>query len=122
MVLNSRKKFQPFRKTKTRPTSEFASKKSMIYTTNRENYMKDTSRDYDIPLSQRQKPCNCGDRMWFNTYCGAWVCDNCGKHDGLARCFCGWAESGGDGHAELVEMGETIGDEYPDGGGFFDNG
>jgi len=35
----------------------------------------------------------------------ALVCDN---HQNLARCFCGWSESGGDGRQELIEMGETI--------------
>jgi len=44
----------------------------------------------------------------FNRYCGATVCADCDDHKGLARCFCGWAKSGGDGYRELVEMGETI--------------
>jgi hypothetical protein len=26
----------------------------------------------------------------------------------MARCFCGWSLSGGDGRAELEEMGEVI--------------
>ena len=34
-------------------------------------------------------------------YCGANVCDDCEYHDGLARCYCGWSESGGDGRQEL---------------------
>jgi hypothetical protein len=32
-------------------------------------------------------------------YCGAWVCEKCGNHLGLARCHCGWAASGGGGDA-----------------------
>jgi hypothetical protein len=44
----------------------------------------------------------------FNRYCGAQVCEDCDDHKGLARCFCGWARSGGDGYRELVELGETI--------------
>ena len=44
----------------------------------------------------------------MSRYCGARVCDDCGDHQGLARCFCGWSRSGGNGRAELVEMGETI--------------
>jgi hypothetical protein len=44
--------------------------------------------------------------------CGAAICDSCGWHKGLARCFCGWSASGGNGRSELVELGETIGDEY----------
>lgn len=43
----------------------------------------------------------------FSRYCGARVC-GCGDHKGLARCFCGWSASGGDGRRELIEMGETI--------------
>jgi len=41
-------------------------------------------------------------------YCGAWVCSECGNHWGLARCYCGWSRSGGDGRRELIEMGERI--------------
>lgn len=44
----------------------------------------------------------------FDRHCGAWVCNECEHHQGLARCYCGWSVSGGDGRAELVEMGETI--------------
>lgn len=46
----------------------------------------------------------------FNRYCGAQVCSNedCNHHKGFVRCFCGWSASGGDGRAELIEMGETI--------------
>lgn len=46
--------------------------------------------------------------MAFSRYCGAHVCLVCDRHAGLARCYCGWAESGGDGRAELVELGEVI--------------
>lgn len=49
---------------------------------------------------------------WFNNHCGARVCDHCRNHKHLARCFCGWSESGGDGRRELVEMGEQIDDDY----------
>jgi hypothetical protein len=44
----------------------------------------------------------------FSRYCGARVCADCEDHEGLARCYCGWSAGGGDGRAELVEMGETI--------------
>jgi len=44
----------------------------------------------------------------FSRYCGAHVCDDCGDHKGLARCYCGWSQSGGNGRTELIEMGETI--------------
>lgn len=40
--------------------------------------------------------------------CGVRICMECGEHKGLARCFCGWSEDGGDGRRELEEMGETI--------------
>jgi hypothetical protein len=52
--------------------------------------------------------CGCSGRYEFNPDCGAHVCLSCGNHKGLCRCYCGWAASGGDGCAELVEMGETI--------------
>ena len=33
-------------------------------------------------------------------YYGAYVCDECGAHRGLERCYCGWSVT--------EEMGETI--------------
>lgn len=27
---------------------------------------------------------------FFNSYCGAFVCNKCGSHHNLAKCFCGW--------------------------------
>lgn len=60
----------------------------------------------------REKECpKCRGTMTL-TQCGCFVCDDCDHHDGLARCFCGWSLSGGDGRAELEEMGETIDDDY----------
>jgi len=47
----------------------------------------------------------------MSRYCGVMVCDGCGEHKGLARCYCGWARLGGDGYRELIEMGETIEEE-----------
>lgn len=44
--------------------------------------------------------------------CGVRICYDCGDHKGLARCFCGWSASGGNGYAELVEMGEQIEEDY----------
>ena len=44
--------------------------------------------------------------------CGATVCWECGHHQGLARCYCGWSLSGGNGYQELIEMGETIEPDY----------
>jgi hypothetical protein len=43
----------------------------------------------------------------LDTFCGAKVCQVCDDHLGLARCYCGWSRSGGDGLRELVEMGEV---------------
>jgi hypothetical protein len=48
-----------------------------------------------------------GTAEWID-YCAARVCWKCDKHHGLTRCYCGWSESGGDGRAELVDLGETI--------------
>lgn len=54
----------------------------------------------------------CGqESSWFVAYCAAWVCGDCEHHQGLARCYCGWAASGGDGIQELVDRGEVIGEE-----------
>lgn len=55
------------------------------------------------------KMCTCGCSMEWSRHCGAWVCtDRCGKHLGMARCFCGWSLSGRDGRVELEELGEQI--------------
>ena len=54
----------------------------------------------------------CQHQYKFRDYCGAKVCDGCSDHEGLARCYCGWAASGGDGWRELFEMGEQIDDDY----------
>ncbi len=51
---------------------------------------------------------HCGHVYYFDRYCGADICCNCGDHKGLARCYCGWSLSGGNGYTELVEAGETI--------------
>lgn len=56
----------------------------------------------------KTKDCECGGVMVLSRTCGVFVCEDCDKHEGLARCFCGWAADGGDGRAQLEEMGETI--------------
>jgi hypothetical protein len=54
-------------------------------------------------------PCDRGDHEYrFSPHCGAKVCDECNDHEGLARCYCGWARDGGNGRRQLEEMGETI--------------
>lgn len=43
-------------------------------------------------IVQKIEKCeSCGKRStsWSKS-CGALVCGDCGKHKGLARCFCGW--------------------------------
>jgi hypothetical protein len=61
----------------------------------------------------KTKKCpHCGDEMFMSGYCGAYVCDGCEYHDGLARCYCGWSASGGNGRQELEAMGETIEEDY----------
>jgi hypothetical protein len=52
--------------------------------------------------------CACGGSFRFEQYCGAWCCQECNNHRNLARCYCGWAMSGGDGREELLEMGERL--------------
>lgn len=59
-------------------------------------------------MPEQQHICKCGQQMEFSKHCGAWVCPECDHHEGLARCYCGWSASGGDGRKELEEMGETI--------------
>lgn len=56
--------------------------------------------------------CTCGGTYWSDRSCGADVCDKCRDHKGLARCYCGWSLSGGNGYTELIEAGETIEDDY----------
>jgi len=61
----------------------------------------------------------------FRNYCGASVCIDCDDHKGLARCFCGWSLSDGNGYNELLEAGETIEPDYGYGGyadSFLDDG
>jgi hypothetical protein len=59
----------------------------------------------------------------WNRGCGANVCivehvdktgwvEDCRDHDGLARCYCGWAKDGGDGRAQLQDMGENVDEDY----------
>jgi hypothetical protein len=48
----------------------------------------------------------------WNWVCGAQVCYDCGDHKGLARCYCGWAGSGGNGRQELLDIGEQLDDDY----------
>jgi hypothetical protein len=58
-------------------------------------------------------PCYRGDHNYdFNRHCAAQVCYDCRDHKGMARCWCGWSASGGNGYAELIEMGETIEEDY----------
>jgi len=53
-------------------------------------------------------PCEaCGGPMATDNGCGVAVCDKCDNHKGLARCFCGWSASGGNGLRELQDMGEN---------------
>jgi hypothetical protein len=54
----------------------------------------------------------CGAETERSDYCGVMVCTECDNHQGLVRCYCGWAASGGDGRAELLEMGEVVDDDY----------
>jgi hypothetical protein len=64
-------------------------------------------------MSSPDEPQRCGkcnDVIWFNAHCGAWVCESCGQHKGLARCYCGWAADGGDGREQLVDAGENLRD------------
>ena len=72
-------------------------------------YADETRRDEIIAGADLEK---CQHEYHLVRYCGADVCDHCGEHKGMDRCFCGWSRYGGDGRAELEEMGEQI-DEEP---------
>ena len=64
----------------------------------------------DTPRGKCER-CEKGE-YWMSRSCGAKVCDDCGHHHGLARCYCGWSADGTDGRRELLEMGETIEEDY----------
>lgn len=53
-------------------------------------------------------PTPCEHEYYRSRYCGVKICYSCNEHEGLARCYCGWSASGGDGRQELLEMGEEI--------------
>jgi hypothetical protein len=59
-------------------------------------------------MAEQIEKCSCGGEYERSSGCGVKVCDTCGDHKGLARCYCGWSANGGNGRAELEEMGETI--------------
>lgn len=64
-----------------------------------------------VPLPPIIKQCTCGGEAPFDRGCAAYVCLECGHHDGMCRCWCGWSTSGADGYRELIECGETIEEE-----------
>lgn len=59
-------------------------------------------------MAERVKVCSCGGEKRWSKSCYTMVCENCEDHDGLARCFCGWAKDGDNERQQLEEMGETI--------------
>lgn len=64
-------------------------------------------------MSELSKCEECGRKaVDFQRYCGARVCLECGHHQHLARCYCGWSVSGGNGYQELQECGEQIEEDY----------
>lgn len=69
-----------------------------------------TPVERNATTGERFKRCTCGGIALWQDYCAAYVCD-CGAHVDLARCYCGWSQSGGDGRRELIEMGERLGDD-----------
>jgi len=56
----------------------------------------------------------CGSSTTLSRSCGVRICDDddCNGHNGLVRCYCGWAADGGNGYTQLREMGEQIEDDY----------
>ena len=62
-------------------------------------------------ITEKTKPCDkeeCGGTAYYERSCASYVCDGCGTHVGLARCWCGYSRHGSDGRRELLEMGEQI--------------
>lgn len=73
-------------------------------------YIRDLSRDYTHEEIRECEVCHAG--AYMDRKCGVFVCSSCEQHEGLARCFCGWSASGGDGYRELAEMGENLEEDY----------
>lgn len=71
----------------------------------------DAANDREPRLTAQATCPKCGGELEWSRYCGARVCCACDHHLGLVRCYCGWAASGGNGRAELEEMGEVIEEE-----------
>ena len=55
--------------------------------------------------------------------CGAYGCAHCNQHASVnpdtqeviqrfVRCICGWAEDGGNGRQQLLDMGENLDEDY----------
>lgn len=70
-----------------------------------------------IPLAMQKRKCKCGGEALYEKACACFICATCDAHISsagfqLARCYCGWTPHGGDGRAELVELGENIEDDY----------
>lgn len=71
---------------------------------------RDPVRQSILGVAETHTECNAP--AYFSRGCGVFVCDKCGEHEGLVRCFCGWAASGGNGRQELRGMGENVEDDY----------
>ena len=63
-------------------------------------------------LAQRIKETNMAHKhdYVFSRHCGANICYWCDDHQGLARCYCGWATDGGNGRDQLRDLGENLED------------
>ena len=70
-----------------------------------------TNKQNNTMKKQETKKCQCGGEYYSSRGCGVLVCEKCGDHKGLARCYCGWAADGGNGRHRLQEMGEQIDEE-----------
>lgn len=49
---------------------------------------------------------DCRGEMEMSPSCGVFVCVDCDRHEGLARCFCGWSGGTldlGDGEIDMLE-------------------
>jgi translation initiation factor 2 beta subunit (eIF-2beta)/eIF-5 len=65
----------------------------------------------------------CAHNWHRNDSCGAYVCTSCFQHANVnretqeviqtfVRCICGWAQDGGNGRQQLIEMGENLEEDY----------
>jgi hypothetical protein len=84
----------------------------------------DTDFIESLIANNQIEQCPPHEHSWdFVDSCGASVCIECSQHasvnrdtgaivQSFVRCICGWAQDGGNGRQQLVEMGENLEEDY----------